>query len=149
LSGTRATLLVETLGICVLLLSFQEEGKYSTTDYQIGFLKVNSPSRARRKIEFFREAGGGYAERGEHIIGCATTGSSARCTVLLGVTTDGENMPLFIIYKGANTPHSKINNEWKDAAAREKFGYQEGLHYTVQAKAWMDQARMKEWVFWI
>jgi hypothetical protein len=62
---------------------------------------------------------------------------------------DGEKLPPSIIYKGAKTHHSKIKNEWKDAAEREKFGYPEGLHYTVQANAWMDQARMKEWVDWI
>jgi hypothetical protein len=97
-------------------------------------------------VDLDLEAGSTLAGRGGCTIGCATTGSSARCTVLRGVTMDGEKPPPFIIYKGANTPRSEIKNEWKDAAAREKFGYPEGLHYMVQAKAWMDQARMKEWV---
>jgi hypothetical protein len=62
---------------------------------------------------------------------------------------DGEKLPRFIIYKGASTPRSKIKNEWKYVAASEKSGYPEGLYYMVQAKAWMDKARMKEWVDWI
>jgi hypothetical protein len=46
--------------------------------------------------------------REEKTIVCATMGSSSRCTVLLGVTMDGEKLPLYIIFKGANTPWSLI-----------------------------------------
>jgi hypothetical protein len=83
------------------------------------------------------------AGRGERKIGCATTVSSTRCTVLLGVTLDGEKLPLFIIYKGVNTSHSLVKREPKDLAARRSF-YLEGQVYTVQAKAWMyEQAMIK------
>jgi hypothetical protein len=34
------------------------------------------------------------AGRGERNIGCATTGSSTRCTILLGVTMHGEKLLL-------------------------------------------------------
>jgi hypothetical protein len=77
------------------------------------------------------------ADRGKRKIGFVTTGSSARCTVLLGVTMDGQKLPPFIIYKGVNTSRSLIRREWKDLEARQKFGYPEGQVYTVQAKACM------------
>jgi hypothetical protein len=59
---------------------------------------------------------------------------------------DGEKLPPFIIYKGANTPHSLIKREWKDLEVREKYGYPEGQVYTVQANAWMDEQAMIKWV---
>jgi hypothetical protein len=54
-------------------------------------------------VDFDLASGTTFAGRGKQTSGCATTGSSARCTVLLGVTLDGEKIPHFIIYKGANT----------------------------------------------
>jgi hypothetical protein len=44
-------------------------------------------------------------------------------TVLLGVTMGGEKLPLYIIFKGANTPRSLIQKEFKDVEARTKYGY--------------------------
>jgi hypothetical protein len=86
------------------------------------------------------------AGRGERTIRFATTGSSARSSVLLGVTMDGEKLPPFIIYKGENTSHSLIKREWKELEARQKFGYPEGQVYTIQANAWMDEQAMMKWV---
>jgi transposase-like protein len=97
-------------------------------------------------IDFDLASGTTLAGRGEQTIGYATKGSSARCTVLLGVTMGGEKLPPFIIYKGANTSHSLIKREWNDLEARQKFGYPEGQVYTVQAKAWMDEQAMMKWV---
>jgi hypothetical protein len=59
---------------------------------------------------------------------------------------DGEKLPPFIIYKGANTSRSLIKREWKDLEARQKFGYPEGHVYTVQANAWMDEQVIIKWV---
>jgi hypothetical protein len=59
---------------------------------------------------------------------------------------DGEKLPPYIIFKGANTPLSLIKNEFKDLEARTKYGYPEGQFYTVQPKAWMDQHHMLDWV---
>jgi hypothetical protein len=59
---------------------------------------------------------------------------------------DGEKLPPFIIYKGANTSSSLIKREVKDLEARQKFDYPEGQVYTVQAKAWMDEQAMMKWV---
>jgi hypothetical protein len=59
---------------------------------------------------------------------------------------DGEKLPPFMIYKGANTTHSLIKREWKYLEARQKYGYPEGQAYTIQAKAWMDEQAMMQWV---
>jgi hypothetical protein len=86
------------------------------------------------------------AGSGERTIGCATTGSSAKCTVLIVITMDGEKLPPFIIYKGKNTSRSLIKRECKDLDARQKFGYPEGKVYISQAKDWMDERAMIKWV---
>jgi hypothetical protein len=57
----------------------------------------------------------------ECTIGCATTGISNSCNVMLGVTMDGEKIPPFIIFKGANTPRSKINKESYSVKGRENL----------------------------
>jgi hypothetical protein len=92
-------------------------------------------------IDFDLVSGARLAGRGDCTVAWATTGSSNRCTVMLGVTMDGEKLPPFVIFKGANTPRSKIMKEFDSAESRSKFGYPEGMFYTVQAKAWMDKAR--------
>jgi hypothetical protein len=97
-------------------------------------------------VDFDLASGTMLDGRGEWMIGCATTGSSTRCTVLLGVTMDSEKFTPFIIHKGANTPRSLIKRERKDLEARQEFGYREGQVYTVQANAWMDEQAMIKWV---
>jgi hypothetical protein len=47
------------------------------------------------KVDFDRASGMTLAVHGERTSGCATTGSSTRCTVLLGITMDGEKLPPF------------------------------------------------------
>jgi hypothetical protein len=97
-------------------------------------------------IDFDLVSGATLAGRGDRTVACATTGSSNRCTVMLGVTMDGEKLPPFVIFKGANTSRSKIMKEFDSVESRSKFGYPEGMFYTVQAKAWMDKARMHDWI---
>jgi hypothetical protein len=63
---------------------------------------------------------------------------------MVGGTMDGEKLPPFVIFKGANTPRSKIMKEFYSVESRGKFGYPEGMFYTVHAKAWMDKARMHD-----
>jgi hypothetical protein len=59
---------------------------------------------------------------------------------------DGEKLPNCIIYKGL-IPRSRMNGRmWLQERS---LANQEGPHYTVQAKAWTDEARMKELVDWI
>jgi hypothetical protein len=97
-------------------------------------------------VDFDLASGTMLAGHGERTSGCATTGSSTRCTVFLDVTMDGVNLPPFIIYKGANTSRSLIMREWKDLEARQNFGYPDGQVYTVQANAWMDEQATIKWV---
>jgi hypothetical protein len=77
-------------------------------------------------IDFDLASGTTLAGCGERTIGSATTGPSARCTVLCGVAMDGEKLLPFLIYKGENTSHSFIKREWKDLKARQNVGYPEG-----------------------
>jgi hypothetical protein len=51
-------------------------------------------------VDFNLASGMTLAGRGERTMWSATTGYSARCTVLLGVITDGEKLHPFIIFKG-------------------------------------------------
>jgi hypothetical protein len=50
-------------------------------------------------------------------------------TVLLGVTMDGDKLPLYIIYKGAKMHRSQIKKEFKDVEARAKYDYHQGQFY--------------------
>jgi hypothetical protein len=74
-------------------------GKYRACDI-VNIDKTN--------IDLDLASGATLTGRGERTIGCTTTGSSSRCTVLLGITMDREKLPPFVIFKGANTPRSKI-----------------------------------------
>jgi hypothetical protein len=97
-------------------------------------------------INFDLFSGATLYRRGERIIGCATTDSSSRCTVMVGVTMDGEKLHPFVIFNGSNTPRSKIMKEFDLIENWAKFCSPEGLFYTVQAKAWMDKAMMHDWI---
>ena len=59
-------------------------------------------------------------------------GSTKCCTVLLGVTVDGQKLPPLIISKGLH--HGWIMQEFVGTAA-EVNGYLEGQVYTVQERA--------------
>jgi hypothetical protein len=97
-------------------------------------------------IDFDLVSGATLAGRSDRTVACATNGSSNRCTVMLGDTMDGEKLPPFVIFKGASTPRSKIMKEFDSVESRSKCGYTEGMFYNVQAKAWMDKARMHVWI---
>jgi hypothetical protein len=112
-------------------------GKYRACD----IVNINETN-----IDFDLVSWSTLAGRGDRTVACATTGSSNRCTVLLGVAMDGEKLPPFVIFNGANTPRSKIMKEFDSVESWRKFGYPEYMFYTVQAKAWMDKARMDDWI---
>jgi hypothetical protein len=56
-------------------------------------------------VDFDLVSGTTLDGRGDKKSGCATTGCSSMCTVLLGVAMDGEKLPPYIINKGANELH--------------------------------------------
>jgi hypothetical protein len=80
------------------------------------------------------------AHQGKRTVSIRNTGSSQRCTVLLGVTMDGQKLPPFIIFKGK--PGSWIIWEFTIAA----HGYPQGQFYTVQDNAWVDCHVFLQWV---
>jgi hypothetical protein len=87
-------------------------------------------------IYFDLTSGSTLAERGTRTVSVRTTGSSARCTVLLGCTMAGGKLPPFIIFKGSS--NGRI--------IREFASYPGGQYYTCQAKAWVDDDVFRDWV---
>jgi hypothetical protein len=75
------------------------------------------------------------AERGSRSVSVRTTGSSARCTVLLGVTMAGGKLPPFVIFKGSTS--GRIVSEFAFYAG--------GQVCTCQAKAWVDNNVFRDW----
>ena len=60
---------------------------------------------------YFDLAGGStLAGRGSRTVSVRTTGSAARCTVLLGVTMVGTKLPPYIIFKGS--ANGRISREF-------------------------------------
>jgi DDE superfamily endonuclease len=82
-----------------------------------------------------------YAKRGSRTVSIKGTDSSQRCTVMLGGNLAGGKLLPFIIFKGANTRTGHILKEIEKGE-----GYPEDIRYGVQAKAWMDETLMLEWV---
>jgi hypothetical protein len=66
--------------------------------------------------------------------------SSARSTVLLCVTASGYKLDPFLIFTGSKK--GPIRTKELQALV----GFPKGIHYTTQAKAWMDEVTMLEWV---
>lgn len=82
------------------------------------------------------------SRRGERTIRIASTGSSSRCTVLLGVALDGSKLPPFIVFKGKRS--GRIIREVTQRASEN--GYPADCVYSVQDKAWIDEELMLEWI---
>ena len=78
--------------------------------------------------------------RGVRSVKVMTTGSSQRCTAMLGCTLSGEYITSFIIFKG------KRNGTVHRRELADPVGYAEKLEYSVQANGWMDTELMLEWV---
>jgi len=91
-------------------------------------------------IEFDSNSSTTLADKGSRTVSVRTSGSSNRCTVLLGVTLSGQKLPPFIIFKGKT--NGRISREW---TARGNL-YPFTSVYTVQDRAWIDETRMTEWI---
>jgi hypothetical protein len=80
-------------------VAFVNEGFSAEKDLACDIVNIDETN-----IDFDLASGATLDGRVESTTGCTTTGSSNRCTVLLGVKMDGEEkLPPFIIFKGANT----------------------------------------------
>ena len=80
-------------------------------------------------IYFDMESGLTLADKGDKTVSLKTSGSSMRCTVLLGVTLNGEKLtPSVVFKKGSN-----------GRIATNFAGMPASLVYVCQDKAWVDQ----------
>ena len=79
------------------------------------------------------------ANRGSRTISVRTSGSSSRCSVLLGVTMSGEKLPPFIVFKGK--PNGRIAREWTGTTE-----FPNSCFYSVQEKAWVDERVFLIWI---
>jgi hypothetical protein len=84
--------------------------------------------------------------RGARTVSVRDAESSQRCTVMLGVTGDGQKVPPFIIFKGSNKVTGRINRELQMITEEHTFGFPTQMKYAVQNKAWMDEFTMLDWV---
>ena len=79
------------------------------------------------------------ANRGTRTISVRTSGSSSRCTILLGISMSGEKLPPFIVYKGK--PNGRIAREWTGTT-----DFPNSAIYAVQDKAWVDERVFLLWI---
>ena len=82
------------------------------------------------------EGGITLAEKGTKTVSLKTTGTVLRCTVLLGVTKNGEKLTLLVVFKGK--PDGRI--------ARNFGGIPASMRYICQDKAWVDHRVFKNWI---
>ena len=78
------------------------------------------------------------AIKGSKTISIKTSGSNARCTVILAVTMSGEKLKPFVIFKGK--PGAIVEKELSE------MDYPEDVFFVVQEKAWNDQHVMAKWI---
>ena len=79
------------------------------------------------------EGGLTLAEKGDKTVPLKTTGTSMRCTVLLGVTINWEKLTPFVVFMGK--PDGRI--------ARYFGGMPDSMRYICQDKAWVDHRVFK------
>jgi DDE superfamily endonuclease len=94
------------------------------------------------------------SRRGVRTVIVSKTGSSSRCTVMLGVAGDGHRFPPYVIFCGE--PDGRIDRrELANVNPRHEQGslanhpdnnYALSNFYAVQPKAWMDGKLMLDWV---
>jgi DDE superfamily endonuclease/Transposase len=90
-------------------------------------------------IEFDMTGSVTLANQGSRTVSLRSSGSSARCTVLLGVTFSGKKLPPFVIFKGM--PNGRIAREWTGST-----DFPSTSIYAVQQKAWIDERTFLEWI---
>jgi hypothetical protein len=108
---------------------------------------IKLPARAivnidETNVDFDQAPKTTLAPIGHRTIRVASSGPSSRCTALLGVALDGTKLPPFIVFKASRT--GRIIREVTTRA--EEFGYPEHCVYSVQAKGWMCEELMLEWI---
>jgi len=104
-----------------------------------GFPADNVVNIDETNIEFDMTGSVTLADQGSRTVSVRSSGSSARCTVLLGVTLSGRKLPPFVIFKGK--PNGRIAREWTGSTE-----YPTTCIYAVQEKAWIDERTFLEWI---
>jgi transposase-like protein len=79
------------------------------------------------------------ANRGSRTVSIKSSGTSARCSIILGVTMDGQKLPPFIIFKGK--VNGRIRREWTGNTE-----YPSSSFYAVQEHAWVDRDVFIQWI---
>ena len=83
------------------------------------------------------EGGLTLAEKGDKTVSLKTTGTSMQCTVLSGVTMNGEKLTPLMVFK--SKPDGRI--------ARNFVGMPASMRYVCQDKAlWVDHRVCKNWI---
>ena len=77
---------------------------------------------------------------GVRTVKATSSGSSQRCTAMLGCTLSGEKITPFLIFKG------KRGGRIHKKELQEPTGYATNLEYSVQINAWMDEENMHDWI---
>ena len=112
--------------------------------------RVNGPNRDKRFIlnmdqtpVFFSMTSNTTLEKkGARTVNVrSSSGSTMRITVAVTVTAAGGTLPPLIVFKG--TPKGRIARDFVNAIAN---GYPAGCFYACQARAWMDEEVMLQWV---
>lgn len=98
--------------------------------------------------------------RGSKTVSVRSGTSSQRCTVMIGVSGNGERFPPYIIFTGKYSDTGSIYRKFQRIVA-EQQRYDNNIDlirpetfllfpfrsfYTVQAKAWMDSIHMLDWI---
>jgi DDE superfamily endonuclease len=81
------------------------------------------------------------APRGSTTVSIRGAKSTSRLTVMLCANMEGGKVPPYLIFKGSVKDRAPINRE-----ITAKSGHPENMEYAVQPKAWMDEAKMIDWI---
>lgn len=83
------------------------------------------------------------AKKGSRTVAIRQPDSNNRCSAMLGVSMTGYKFAPYIIFQGKTTRAGRIRQELENARANH---YPSGLMFKAQAKAWMDEVTMLDWV---
>lgn len=112
---------------------------------KIKFLRIhpdNIYNADQTNVYYSMESNYTYAETGSRSVSIRGAESAQRCTVMLAVNASGSNkLPPYIIFKGAPGRNGRIIRE-----VNGKVGLPAECEYGVQAKAWMDEPQMLNWI---
>jgi DDE superfamily endonuclease len=81
------------------------------------------------------------AQRGAKTVPIKGANSTSRLTVMLCANMEGGKVPPYLIFKGSVKERAPINRELST-----KDGHPQNMEYAVQPKAWMDEAKMLDWI---